>query len=118
MWKSERLDGNVVFHRLIGLRILVIFKHVHSYAEELKMSRRKINFQGQVRDAISVDFEADKETFSTYILHDGSSLKIKAVLTEVMRVEDVYAPNGDPVYLIQAAQVMSVSAPDSLRKTP
>ena len=80
------------------------------------MSSRKINFQGQVRDAVTVDFEADKESFSTYILHDGSTLKLKAVLTEVMRVEGMYTPNGDPVYLIQAAQIMSVSAPDSLRR--
>jgi hypothetical protein len=80
------------------------------------MSSRKINFQGQVRDAVTVDFEPDKETFSTYILHDGSALKLKAVLTEVMRIEGVYAPNGDPVYVIQAAQIMSVSAPDSLRR--
>jgi len=81
------------------------------------MSSRKVNFQGQIRDAVSVDFEAEKETFSTYILHDGSSLKLKAVLTEVMRVEGVFSPNGDPVYMIQAAQIMSVSAPDSLRNS-
>ncbi len=80
------------------------------------MSSRKINFQGEIRDAVSVDFEPERETFSTYILLDGSALKLKAVLTEVMRIEGVYAPNGDPVYLIQAAQIMSVSAPDSLRR--
>jgi hypothetical protein len=81
------------------------------------MSSRKVDFQGQIRDAVSVDFEAEKETFSTYILHDGSSLKLKAVLTEVMRVEGAYTPTGDPIYLIQAAQIMSVNAPESLRKT-
>lgn len=80
------------------------------------MSVRKVNFQGEIRDAVPVDFEVEKETFSTYILHDGSSLKVKAVLTEILRVEGVYAPNGDPVYMVQAAQVMSVSAPDSLRR--
>jgi hypothetical protein len=80
------------------------------------MPSRKINFQGQIRDAVTVDFEPEREVFSTYILHDGSALKLKAVLTEVMRVEGVHAPNGDPIYLIQAAQIMSVSAPDSLRR--
>jgi hypothetical protein len=80
------------------------------------MSSRKVNFQGQIRDAVAVDFEPEKETFSTYILHDGTALKLKAVLTEVLRIEGVYAPNGDPVYMIQAAQIMSVSAPESLRK--
>ena len=79
-------------------------------------NRRKINFQGQIVDAEIVDFEADKEQWSTYILHDGSSLKVKAVVTEVARLEGVFAPNGDPVYMIQASQIMHVNAPDALRR--
>lgn len=79
-------------------------------------NRRKVHFNGQMHDATIVDFEADKESFSTYILHDGSTLKIKAVLTEVFRIEGVFLPNGDPVYGVQAQQVVAVNAPESLRK--
>lgn len=79
-------------------------------------NRRKISFQGQIVDAEIVDFETDKEQWSTYILHDGSSLKVKAVVTEVARLEGVFAPNGDPVYMIQASQIMHVNAPESLRR--
>jgi hypothetical protein len=79
-------------------------------------NRRKINFQGQIVDAEIVDFEADKEQWSTYILQDGTSLKVKAVVTEVTRLEGVFAPTGDPVYMIQASQIMHVNAPDSLRR--
>jgi hypothetical protein len=79
-------------------------------------NRRKINFQGRMVEAEIVDFEADKEQWSTYILQDGSSLKVKAVVTEVARLEGVFAPNGDPVYMIQASQVLHVNAPDSLRR--
>jgi hypothetical protein len=67
-------------------------------------------------DAEIIDFEADKEQWSTYILHDGTSLKVKAVVTEVARLEGTYAPNGDPVYMIQASQIVHVSAPESLRR--
>jgi hypothetical protein len=79
--------------------------------------RRKINFQGRMVDAEIVDFEADKEQWSTYILHDGTALKVKAVVTEVARLEGVYDQKGDPVYLIQASQIMHVNAPDNLRRT-
>lgn len=79
-------------------------------------NRRKVNFGGVMRDATIIDFEADKESFSTYILHDGTSLKIKAVLTEVFRIEGVYQPNGDPMYGVTATQVVAVNAPESLRK--
>jgi hypothetical protein len=79
-------------------------------------NRRKVNFMGQMRDATIVDFETDKESFSTYILHDGTSLKLKAVLTEVFRLEGMYQQNGDPVYGVVATQVVSVNAPENLRK--
>jgi hypothetical protein len=79
-------------------------------------NRRKVNFQGQMVDAEIVDFEADKEQWSTYILHDGTSLKVKAVVTEVARLEGVFSPTGDPVYMIQASQIMHVNAPDALRR--
>ena len=71
---------------------------------------------GKMVDATIVDFEAEKESFSTYILHDGTSLKIKPVLTEVFRVDGMYLPNGDPVYGINAQQVVAVNAPESLRR--
>jgi len=79
-------------------------------------NRRKINFMGQMVDVTIVDFEAEKENFSTYILHDGTSLKIKPVLTEVYRVEGMYQPNGDPVYAVNAQQVVAVNPPESLRR--
>ncbi len=79
-------------------------------------NQRKINFQGREVIAETVDFESDKEQWSTYILHDGSTLKVKAVVTEVSRLQDVFDQKGDPVYMIQASQVMHVSAPDSLRR--
>ena len=79
-------------------------------------NRRKVNFGGQMRDATIVDFEADKESFSTYILHDGTTLKIKAVLTEVFRIDGIFQPNGDPVYGVQAQQVVAVNASESLRR--
>jgi hypothetical protein len=79
-------------------------------------NRRKINFQGREVYADSIDFEAEKEQWSTYILHDGSALKVKAVVTDVARLEGIFDQKGDPVYMIQASQVMHVTAPDSLRR--
>jgi len=80
------------------------------------MSNRKVPFMGQMRDATIVDFEVEKENFSTYILHDGTSLKVKPVLVEVFRIEGVYQPNGDPVYGVQAQQILAINAPESLRR--
>jgi len=77
---------------------------------------RKVPFNGQMVDATIVDFEVDKENFSTYILHDGTTLKIKPVLLEVLRMDGVYQPNGDPVYGVNAQQVVAVVANESMRR--
>lgn len=79
-------------------------------------THRKINFQGQVVDAEVIEFEPDREQWSTYILQDGTALKIKAVMAEVLRLHGVFAPNGDPIYMVQAQQIVHVNAPDALRK--
>lgn len=81
-------------------------------------NRRKMNFQGRMVDVDIVEFEADKEQWSTYVLHDGTALKVKAVVTEVARIDGVYDQKGDPVYVIQASQIMHVNAPEALRRMP
>ena|ERR1700733_8447263 len=77
---------------------------------------RKVNFQGQSVDAEVIEFEPEREQWSTYILHDGSTMKIKAVVAEILRLQGVFTPNGDPIYMVQAQQILHVNAPDSLRK--
>lgn len=79
-------------------------------------NRRRVNFMGQMRDATILEFESERENFSTYLLADGTTLKIKPVVTEVMRIDGLYQPNGDPVYGVNATQVLAVNAPESLRK--
>ncbi len=67
--------------------------------------------------AEEVEFEADSaEKWNTYVLHDGTTLKLKAVLADVLRVDGEYAPNGDPLYTVNASIVVSTSAPENMRK--
>jgi hypothetical protein len=82
----------------------------------LTMAKRKLNVAGQELWGESVDFETDKESWNSYILHDGTTLKLKTVLAEVFRVEGLFDPNGQPTYVVNANPVMSVDAPDNLKK--
>jgi len=77
--------------------------------------RRKIQFQGQTVWGEVVDFEVDKEPWNVYVLHDGTTLKLKAVASEIIRL-DMFTPTGDPVYLVNAAQVLAAAIPDRLKK--
>ena len=81
------------------------------------MAKRKVNFQGQEVWGEEIEFETEREAFNTYILHDGTKLKTKTVVSEVLRL-DVWKEDGEPVYVIQATQIMSAIVPDSLKKKP
>ena len=84
------------------------------------MGKRRINFNGQECAAEEIDFQADSqnggEQWSHYTLHDGTSLKVKAVVVNVLRIEGAYAPNGDPLYQVNASLVVSSDSPEALRK--
>jgi hypothetical protein len=58
-----------------------------------------------VTDVPVVELE---ERFIQYTLADGSILKVKNVATSILRVNDQYLPDGNPVYLVLSAPVVSV----------
>jgi hypothetical protein len=80
-------------------------------------NKRKINLGGQEVMAEPIEFESDgTEKWNSYVLHDGTELKVKAVLAEVLRIDGAYAPNGDPVYTINASIVVSSNSPEGLKR--
>ncbi len=80
------------------------------------MAKRKLKLGNDEVTAEVIEFEVERENWNTYILADGTNLKLKAVLAEVLRVDDRYAPNGDPLYIVNANPVLSTAAPEHLKK--
>ena len=80
------------------------------------MTTRKVNLGGREVMAEIVEFETEREGWNSYLLHDGTNLKIKTVLAEILRVENEYSPNGDPIYVVNASPVLSAIVPDHLKK--
>ena len=62
-----------------------------------------------------IEFETEREAFNSYILHDGTKLKFKSVVTQVVRL-DVFKPDGEPVYLVNSAPVVAAEVPDNLKR--
>jgi len=64
-----------------------------------------------------VDFEVVKEDWNEYRLTDGSTLKVKLVLTGVMRLNNQYDPVGNPVYVVSSQNAVRViDVPANLRR--
>ena len=80
------------------------------------MAKRKIKLGDDDVWAEEVEFETERESWNTYILQDGTTLKLKAVVAEVLRVEERWGPNGDPIYLVNASPIVSTASPEHLKR--
>ncbi len=67
----------------------------------------KVPYQGRQVEGKPVEFLARKEDFNEYQLTDGKILRIKMVVTRIIRLEAETAPDGSPVYLIQSQNIVA-----------
>jgi len=61
---------------------------------------KKLTVLGKDIDVVEVSFEPKAEFFNEYQLGDGSVIKVKSVVTSVMRVHDQFTPDGSPIYFV------------------
>jgi hypothetical protein len=82
--------------------------------------RAKISAQpGQPpQDAERIDIAEVKEGMglTDIRLTDGSELRLKTVVLEVWRLEGVYDAENNPQYVVRSAGVMTVHAPENLKR--
>ena len=77
----------------------------------------KINFGGKEVDALSIRFKSVREEWNEYNLEDGTTLKMKSVASDILRVIDHYDQEGNPVYIVKSTNLVVVDSPDNLKKT-
>jgi hypothetical protein len=80
--------------------------------------RRKLPIgpNGRVVDAELADVQSSQESWSQYLLGDGTTLKLKVIVTEVWRAVGEYDNDGNPLYIAKSNNILVVNAPDELRK--
>jgi hypothetical protein len=77
--------------------------------------KKKYSFAGREIMGQEVPFEAERESWNAYLLEDGTTLKLKAVASSIVRLDE-YLPNGDPVYIANASLVVATDVPDNLKR--
>ena len=65
--------------------------------------RVKVDWKGQKRNAEIVEIISSSENPNNYLLGDGSSVTLKTVVLQILRVVDAVNEEGDPVYMIKSA---------------
>jgi len=80
------------------------------------MNKVKINLGGEELQAQPIDINQTEEHWNQYLLDDGTVVKMKLVATKVLRVDEKFDPEGNPLYIIQSTNITSVNAPENLKK--
>lgn len=71
---------------------------------------------GREVEATVRTFRTESEHFNEYLVDDNTVIKLKVVVTEILRAEGEYADDGNPAYLVRTQNVVAVDAPDEIRK--
>lgn len=74
------------------------------------------NFEGKLVDAIELDFQTKKEEWNEYEVADGTTIRVKLVTSNIVRVQNRYDNEGNPIYLVKSSNVVGVSVPERLKK--
>ncbi len=78
---------------------------------------RKITLpDGTEGEAEVVGHRATGEHWNEYLLDDKSVLRLKPIVTDILRVVDQHDAVGNPIYLVQSTNVIAVDPADELRK--
>jgi hypothetical protein len=71
---------------------------------------------GQDVDATELSFQNAREHWNEYLLDDGTVIRLKPVATEVLRIDGKFDNEGNPVYVLKATNIVTVSPPEDLRR--
>ncbi len=77
--------------------------------------KKKYNIGGREIMGQEIAFETDSENWSTYLLEDGTKMRMKAVAATIVRLDE-YLPNGDPMYMVNASNIVATDVPEQLRR--
>jgi len=76
----------------------------------------KLRYEGEEVDATEIDFNTRREDWNEYQLVDGTVIKVKIIVGDIMRIEGRYDNDGNPVYRVKSSNMMFVKSPEELRK--
>jgi hypothetical protein len=85
------------------------------------MAERKMKVQmvpgGPFVDGVEVAVESSSEKWNEYTLEDGTKIRLKPIIIQVVRITDQYDPEGNPLYVTKAQPIVTiVEVKESLKR--
>lgn len=79
--------------------------------------RKKIvEWQGNQVEGTIVLVENQVENPSTYNLEDGTQIRMRTVLMEVIRLDGHFNADGDTIYLLKHQNLLTTNVPEKYRR--
>ncbi len=79
----------------------------------MERKRRIKSPTGEMVDAVELGYRTDgEEPWTSYLLDDGTLMRVKLALTNIFRIEGQQDHLGRPVYVFESNNLMSVSVPE------
>ena len=76
----------------------------------------KVPYEGKTVEGVDLDFKQIKEEWNEYQVADGTTIRMKAVVTNIVRLTNQYDKDNNPVYLVKSSNVLTISPPEKLKK--
>lgn len=68
------------------------------------------------REGVVVEVNEAQEHFNQYMLEDGTILRTKTLVVDVVRVDGVYDNDGNPLYYVKSSLLVTADSPDALKR--
>ncbi len=68
----------------------------------------KVPYKGQNVDGDDVSFTVVKEDWNTYQLHDGTEIRVRLIVQQVIKIPGEVDDQGKPVYVVRSNNVLVV----------
>ena len=76
----------------------------------------KVNWKGRDVDGTEVRSKTVREDWNEYDLEDGSNIRMKTFVTDIIRLEGEYDSDKNPVYVVKSGSILVAKSPENLRK--
>lgn len=78
--------------------------------------RTKVQWGNTTVDGIDLDFRTLREEWNEYETEDGSRVRVKLVVSEIIRTDQYDTQADQPIYVVRSGNIVVTKAPDELKE--
>ncbi len=68
----------------------------------------RVPYKGQEYDGDDVSFSVVKEDWNTYQLHDGTEIRMRLIVQQIVKIPGEEDAQGNPVYVVSSNNIVVV----------